>query len=295
MPKLTFHYANSEHSFASISELRDALLNSYPGASYLGSPIVLVNRDEPAPAWGWVRDLLRMRTDWWAATGIAMQHAAKDGGDNARIALADFLDTYLESVVLLEWTAPIAAQFPDVHAGLSGANFGDPDHRLATIITGQRALWDGQKDAAVELDGLGAGGRDLAVHVKHQGDLESLLSTSAAAGPRDGKGAWSWLVNELIFHPAFQPWVPSAFAQLSTGSDAERRALLDWYGEQHDLWRHVELLDRWQAAPPAWWGQPAGDGRSLGDVAQVARGRAHAQAASTPIADLAPIFGGRTA
>ena len=308
--KLSYRYANIEHSFSSVSELRDALLASYPGAAYLGSPIVLVNRDDPAPAWGWLVELLRTRTDWWPAVGVALQHAAQDGGDNARIALADFLDTYQESVVLLEWTEPIASQWPDVRAGISGATFGHPDHRLATIVVGQRRLWDDQQSAKVEIEGLGPGGTYLAVDVQSEADLEALLAKSAAAGNREGNGPWDWLVSELLFHHAMQPWVPIACAKLATGSDAEVRATLDWFSEQHDLWRHLDLLDGWSHTQPLWWSQPsdkkpagwrypvrthASSARTLGEVALAVLARARAQAATRPIVDLAPSFGGRPA
>lgn len=308
--KIAYRYANSEHSFSSVSELRDALLGSYPGAAYLGSPIVLINRDEPAPAWGWLVELLRTRTDWWPALGVALQHAAHDGDDNARIALADFLDTYQESVVLLEWTEPIASQWPDARAGISGTTFGHPDHRLATIVVGQRRLWDGQQSAKVEIEGLGPGGTYLAVDVKTEADLAALLATSAAAGNRDGKGPWDWLVSELLFHHEMQPWVPAACAKLAAGSDADVCAMLDWFFEQHDLWRHVDFLDGLSRTPPRWWNEPsdkkppkwryparthASSAKTLGDVALSVLSRARGQAATPPIADLAPIFGGRPA
>jgi hypothetical protein len=45
-------------------------------------------------------------------------------------------------VVLLEWTEPVAARWPDVKAGLSALTFGHPDHRLATIVAGQRRMLD---------------------------------------------------------------------------------------------------------------------------------------------------------
>lgn len=308
--KISYRYANSEHSFSSVSELRDALLASYPGAAYLGSPIVLINRDDPAPAWGWLVELLKTRTDWWPALGVALQHAAQDGGDNARIALGDFLDTYQESVVLLEWTEPIASQWPDVRAGLSGTTFGHPDHRLATIVVGQRRLWDGQQSAKVEIEGLGPGGTYLAIDVKSAADLESLLAKSAAAGNPEGKGPWEWLVSELMFHHEMQPWVPVACATLAAGGDAEVRATLDWFFEQHDLWRHLDLLDTWTRTPPIWWTQPsdkkpprwrhpirtqASSAKTLGEVALSVLTRARAQAATRPTVDLAPIFGGRPA
>ncbi len=309
-PKLSYRYANIDHSFSSVSELRDALLASYPGAAYLGSPIVLVNRDDPAPAWGWLAQLLKARTDWWPAAGVALQHATQDGGDHARIALADFLDTYQESVVLLEWTTPIAGQWPDVRAGMSGSTFGDPDHRLATIVVGQRTLWDEQQHAKVAIAGLGAGGTWLTVDVSSEADLAALLVKSAAAGNPDGEGPWHWLISELRFHHQMQPWVPAAFAKLAAGSLAEVCAILDWFFEQHDLWRHVALLEAWSQTPPAWWSEPAdklppkwkypvrtnaADARTLGDVAVSALNRAQGQAQARPTVDLAPIFGGRPA
>jgi hypothetical protein len=307
--KLTFHYANSDHSFSSVAELRDALLASYPGVGFLGRPIVLINRDEPAPAWGWLVDLLRTRTDWWPAVGVALQHAANDGGDHARIALADFLDTYLDSIVLLDWTAPIAAHWPDVVAGLSGSNFGQPDHKLATIIAGQQQLVAGQRDAAVELEGLTADGGYAAFEVKTEAELAALLARAAAAGVVDGNPPWAWLVGELEFHPELRPWLPAVLTGLAGagegGRDLEVAAMLDWFSEQHDLWRHLDLLDAWQRITPTWWSTPAdkkpanwrqpvrslaGGARTFGELATAVLARAQQQAQTAPVIDLQRLF-----
>jgi hypothetical protein len=294
--KISYAYANSQYAFSTAAELRDALLASYPGAAYLGAPIVLVNRDDPAPAWGWVRELLRTRTDWWPALGIALQHAAQDGGDNARIALADLLEGFQEAVVLLEWTEGIAKQWPDAKAGITGTSLGRPDYRLETIVAGQRKLWNGQQGAEVSIEGLGPGNTYLTVDVKTAADLEALLATSAKAG---GDAPWSWLFSELLFHHRMQPWVPAACAKFAAGSDAEVRAMLDWFSEQHDLWRYVDLLEAWSRTPPPWWSAPAAkkhhpirgsaDAKTLGDVASGVLSRALGQAGTSPTVDLVPI------
>jgi hypothetical protein len=314
---ITLTYANSTRTFSSISQLRDALLGSYPGAAYLGAPVVMINRDDAVAAWGWLRDLLRTRTDWWPAVGIALQHAAQDGGDNARIALADFLESLQESVVLLEWTEPLAKQWPDVKAGVVGTTFGRPDYRLATIVEAQRALWNQQQSAPVSVEGLGPKGSFFDQHVKTQADLEALLAKSAKAGQHrsvqgsSAEGPWTWLLSELLFHHDLQPMVPKACEHFTNGSHAEVCAMLDWFTDEHDLWRYVDLLESWIQTPPAWWkdsaakkppgwrnpirGWHARNGKPLGDIVEGTLYAAQAQVASAPNADLAPIFGARPA
>jgi hypothetical protein len=312
-PKISYVYGGGANpEFSTIAELRDALLASYPAAAFYGAPVVGVNRDDTAPAWGWVKKLLRTRTDWWPALGIALQHAAQDGGELARIALADLLESYQESVVLLEWTEPIARQWPDVRATTTGTALGRPDYRLATIVAGERKLWDEQQSADVEIEGLGPGGTYLAVDVKTAADLEAVLATSAKAGnPGDGEGPWSWLFTELLFHHGMQPWIPAVCAKFAAGSDAEVRAMLDWFFEEHDLWRCLDLLEGWSLSPPPWWNKSADtkppgwrypvrrgnvpDASTLGDIALGVLSRARGQAGTRPIVDLTPIFGGRAA
>jgi hypothetical protein len=311
--KISYSYHGGvKPSFSTIAELRDALLASYPAAAYYGAPVVGIHRDDTAPAWGWVQRLVQTRTDWWPAVGIALQHAAQDGGDLARIALADLLECYQETVVLLEWTEPIARQWPDVVAGKSGAAFGQPDYRLATIVVGQRTLWDSQRSTEIGIEGIGPGGKYLHADVNTAADLEALLATSAKAGkPSGGEGPWSWLLHELLFHHEMQPWVPAACAKFAAGSDAEVRAMLDWFAEDHDLWRCLDLLEGWSVSPPPWWNEsvdtkprgwrhPIREGhvtgtKILGEVAIGALSSARGQAGTHPIVDLAPIFGGRPA
>lgn len=126
-PKIRLDYALGVHpEFATASELRDALLGSYPDAAYFEAPVVPLHRDDVAPAWGWVVELLRRRSDWWAAIGVALQHAVVDGGDLARTAFADLLADYRDSFVLLPWAAPLAATLPNVRARGSGTGWGIP-------------------------------------------------------------------------------------------------------------------------------------------------------------------------
>lgn len=312
-------YSRVAPAFSTASELRDALLASYPDAAYFGgAPVVGINRgDETAPAWKWADELLRQRTDWWPALGIASQHAAQDGGDVARVALADFLEHSHDSKALLEWTEPMAKLWPDARAVTSATSFGNPDYRLATIIAAQRQLWDKQQNAPISVGGLAPDGGWVTVDVKTQADLEALLAKSARIGQRQSfdalptEGPWSWLVSELVVHSWMRPMAPVACARFGAGTDAEVRATLDWFTDEHDLWRYVSVLEAWSRTPPSWWseiadakppgwkypvrGWLADKPKTLGDIARAALSRARNQAATAPKIDLAPIFGGRAA
>jgi hypothetical protein len=289
------------------SELRNALLESYPDAAYFGAPAVGINRgDETAAAWTWLIKLVRKRSDYWPAVGIALQHAANDGGDLARGALADFLEGFQESIVLLEWTEPMASRWPDAKATMHGTSFGQPDYRLATIIAAQRKLWDMvQPETRMSVEGASPNGEWLTVDVQTQSDFESLLAASAKIDKfSGGEGPWHWVLSELMFHSWLEPMLVQACAKIgSSGSDVEVRAMLDWFFVEHDLWRYLDLLDRWNDTPPPWWNEPTDtvppgwrfpirrdSARTLGEVVLRALERARAQAASPIAIDLPRLF-----
>jgi len=284
--------------FSTAAELRDALLQSYPEAAYFGDrPVVAIHRgDETEPAWLWVQKLIRQRTDWWPALGIALQHAVHDGGEIARTALGDLLFAASESMVLLQWTGPLA------NAG---------SERLAEVIARQRVLHDEQLTAPVALSGIEPDGRWTNVEVQTQAQLDALLAATACVGQRTGFGVdptgglWSWLVYELLVHEPLRPMIVTACDTFSGGSDAEVRAVLDWFTDEHDLWRYVDLLERWERSHPPWWDAPAKTkaagwkypvrdwladrAKTLGDIALAALARAKQQAATPPVIDLAPL------
>lgn len=84
-------------------------------------------------------------------------------------------------------------------------------------------------------------------------------------------------------------------------------ALLDWFFEEQDLWRFVDLLQGWHANPPSWWSTPAEttptgwkrnmrsahwpDVKMLGDVATEVLRRAKWQVATPPVVDLPVLYG----
>lgn len=306
--KITLRLGRLEFAFATASELRDALLAAFPDAGFAGGPFVMVTPDDAQPAWSWAIDLIRRRTDWRPALGIALQHAAHDGGDLARTALADFLANFRESIVELEWTSPLAQRWPDARATRAGAGFGGGgiDPRLADIVADQKSLWNTvAAEPRVFLDEHGPGGAPVVGQMTDAASLQPILRDTANAGRFPGaKGPWSWLEGELLFHT----WLPSALEPAVRAVVAhegnEPLAFLDWMSEECDLWRFVGLLEEWTAKPPIWWSRsasqiPAGwQSRirssawpgviTLGDVVQEALARARQQAATPPVVDLQP-------
>ncbi len=296
-------------SFATATELRDALLASFPDADYAGGPFVMINQDETAPAWGWVAEVVRKRTDWREPLGVALQHATHDGGDLARTALADLTANFKESLVLLEWTSPLAQRWPDVKATRCATGWGGNviEPRLADVVAEQKTQWTSvaHNDKAF-LDEFGPAGAPVVGRLADASSLQTLLAQTAKAGRfPGGKGPWSWLANELFY----RNWLPATLAPAMTavvaaGGDVEIRALLDWLSEECDLWRFVSLLDGWSSKPPAWSSEsadrkPAGwqhpirsaswpDVTTLGDVVEQALSRARDQEATPPIVDLQP-------
>ena len=313
--KIKLHWAhNVQPSFATASELRDSLLASYPDAAETGVPLVRKNRDDAAPAWGWVREFLLKRSDWWQALGIALQHAATDGGEIAQTALVELLAHYLESVALLPWTAPMAEVWPDrrsVNAAATG--WGAPDNRLDAMIRDQKKLMADVRAGNGEafLDGYGVGGKPIIGPLTNEAELRKLLVESARAGqsPGGNTGPWSWVAETMLFG---DEWLRPAFARIVSTIDHDDKAmvfaLLDWFVEEQDLWRFAQLLQGWHEQPPSWWGTeaaitPSGwkrnmrsahwpDVKTLGDVATEALRRAKWQVVTPPLLDLPLLYGG---
>ncbi len=311
--KIRFTYAPSVNpEFATASQLRDSLLASYPDAKYFGGPLVGRGRDDTAPAWGWAIDLIRQRTDWWPALGIALQHAVANGGELARTAFGDLLAEFRDSLVLLPWTEPVAAEMPDVRAQGSGTGWGLTDLRLETIVRDQKQFVAHVKatNSEVALIGYGQSGSALSGPLTNATDLQALLDETARSGqfPDGDKGPWSWLGFELRTR---EEWIRSALFDAIATLDGTKQvnvlALLDWFSEEQDLWRFEQLLTGWHTTPPAWaktsaTTKPRGwkrtirsshwpEVQTLGDVARQALWRAKKQIATPPVVDLPQLFG----
>lgn len=309
--KIRIVYARGVNpEFGTASELRDCLLASYPDADFFHAPVVDKGGDNVAPAWGWVIELIRMRTDWWSAIGIALQHAVTDGGDLARTAFADLLAEYRDSLVLLRWTAELAATIPDVRARGTGTGWGAPDLRLETIVRDQIAYVAHLKARTeVALLGYGKGGKIIEEPLTNESELRALLEQTAQAGqfPDGENGPWSWLGFELRTH---DDWLRSAFARVVSTIDHSNEpqifAFLDWVSEEQDLWAFEAILQGWYDSPPPWAStaankKPKGwkrtirsshwpEVKTLGDVARQALWRAKKQLATPPVSDLPVLY-----
>ena len=299
-------------AFSTAAELRDSLLGSYPDAEYYGGPFIGRGRDDTTHAWEWVVDFIKMRSDWHPALGIALQHAARDGGDLARRALVNLLIDYRETIVLLPWSTPIATEWPDVRAKGTGTGWGLPDFRLDQVVRDQAtSLRELTTDKAfVYLSGYGKGGTPLRGPFTSEADLKKLLEETARSGqfPGGDQGPWSWLAFELLIGA---DWVRPALTKIISTLDTSKMpvllALLDWFSEEPDLWRFAQVLEGWAARPPSWWDKPANtkpsgwkyDMRSahwpgvktLGDVVREAAKRAKLQALTPPVVDLPVLYG----
>jgi hypothetical protein len=310
--KIRIVYARGVNpEFGTASELRDSLLASYPDADFFRAPVVDRGGDHVAPAWGWVIELIRMRSDWWPAIGIALQHAVTDGGELARAAFADLLAGYRDSLVLRPWTAELAATMPDVRARGTGTGWGAPDLRLETIVRDQTAYVAHLKATSAEVALLGYGERGAFIEapLTDEVDLRALLEQTARAGqfPDGGDGPWSWLGFELRTRP---DWLRAAFSRVVSTLDHTNEpqvfAFLDWASEEQDLWRFEPTLESWSTNALAWsktaankkpmgWSRTIRSShwpevKTLGDVARQALWRARKQRETPPVVDLPLLF-----
>lgn len=307
--RITLSVGRLQFSFATASELRNALLEAFADASYVNGPYILVP-PETEPAWSWINTFIRSRTDWWGCTGVALQHAVHEGGDLARVALADLLANFKASIVLLPWTEPLGRRWPDVRATMNGAGWdkGQRDPRLEDLVTAQKAFvaTAAAPDRRVTLWGFNRNGTTAYAEIRDISQLEALLVRTAQAGRfHDDQGPWSWLNNEVLHRRWLSAELPSTVERIAS-DERVGRAFLDWLGDGWDAWRFVPLLERWCANAPSWWAyaakkKPAGwqrpirpsawwsDVSTLGDVALRLLTRARAQLATPPVLDLPPL------
>lgn len=295
---ISYDWYSIKPTFGSASQLTRALLDSFVPSDIDfagGHPVIMYPEGREwsgAPAWGWIKFLLKTRSDWWPSLGIAIQHAI---GEHklAREALASALretETTWAAQGILEWLVPLA----DGH-----------DDDLAKVIGEIEVKWDENEEKGIVVDG------DLVV--RNEADLEAYLRRSAVRawtlklwGDILGK-PWDTMYFCSYAHRWLLPVIPRVCASFGLRDDATEReiwALLDYLVQEHDLWRHTELLGAWLANPPKWWNDAAtvrGKTRphkpkewapfsTLASMVQKAKSTADAQAATPPVLDLAPLF-----
>lgn len=308
--RIELSLGNLRFRLACASELRDALLASFEHASYANAPVIIVDRENTAPAWSWLLKLIRTRLDWWECAGVALQHAVCDGNDLARTAAADLLARHHESTALLPWTEALARLWPDARASFGPVHFVEREHepRLADIVQAQK-IWLSRVNVPtreVLLWGHKRGGGPAAASLNDASYLQPLLLRTAQAGRfYETDGPWSWLGDE-VFH---RSWLPNALIPAVEPITTDERvvsALLDWLLDGWDAWRFAPLLEGWVSRPPSWWSVPARkkpqgwqrpvrpasyftDAQTMGDIAARMLTKAREQLASPPVLDLAPL------
>lgn len=307
------------HEFSSVSELRDRLLASCPDGQPTYGPSI-GGGDTMAPDWGWAVDLVRS-SEWIPALGIALQHAATDGGELAQIALAELLGHLSASTALLPWTTPMAELWPDRRTSYSPpTGWGGADHTLRTIVLDQASHVAAHRAARTAgealLYGYGANGGGVVARLASESGLRDALAATARAGrfPDGGaKGPWSWLAHELRIDEERGAALRSALVRIASSvgeagaDDPIVYALLDWFYDGQDLSWFAGVLDGWLVRPPSWWNTvlsaPRGWERSLriaregphlrklGDVAMRAHQAARMEFATPPVIDLPRLYG----
>lgn len=291
--------------FSTTSELVACLGDALSEASYTGGPFLMEGPDA-VPAWRWLGELARLRTDWRDDIGIALQHAA---GQNelSRRALADLVANDRATTVLLPYTEPLVARFGTARATQSATGFGGQrEPTFADVIRDQRAFFDLVTSPAREVI-LDAGkAKPELVDVPDIASLEALLTRTATRGTwyqtAWGDGPWGWLHEETLF----RAWVPDALPDLMAAmlgrGEAEVVSALDWLSDGFDPQRFLKLLEGFTNARPPWWDvtaklKPTGWKRpirpatwqgvkTLGDIATRLRTRARDAAVTAPKRDL---------
>jgi len=297
-------------SFASASELLSALLDSFKDAGYAGRPVIMVNRDDAAPAWRWLGELVRLRSDWRECAGIALQHAVKQGGPNARTAFADLMANERSTIVLRRWTVPLASHYPDATATMSATGMGGgPGARLDAIMADQSQLHAAAENAKRKVlmsDWHGAF-RPRVEPMTGVAELRALLIDTSLDGravrTEWGAGPWGWLHQEYLYRPWVYEVLPEVMSELLAADPSHDFAALDWLCSRCDSRRFRASLEGWRDAPSAWWSEPAikppprwklpvlgglwGDVTTLGEVVTKLIANADFEDATPPLLDLA--------
>lgn len=300
--------------FASTSGLRAALLGSFGDAAAAGAPKIIVHRgDEARPAWLWLGELLRARSEWRRPAGVALQHAVADG--DAALTLPALCDLLLEdrsSVTVLRWVEPIGKRHPDVlSSDEHWRDSGSARMRLADAVGEAQAVLAvrAAKDYGVIVSDLFDGDPEIR-QIPDVTALEAVLAETATTvrwhTSAWGDGPWGWLYEEVIYRPWIADALPSVFARLEEASDAHVWPIMKFIALGWDTWRFEDLLQRWVKARPSWWdaavttkppgwraaimpAPPKGIAR-LSDLVHSLLERAAAQQASAPDEDLKPLW-----
>ncbi|PKN55296.1 MAG: hypothetical protein CVU56_22220, partial [Deltaproteobacteria bacterium HGW-Deltaproteobacteria-14] len=243
-------------SFATCAELRDALTAALSDLPAPGSPWIPVPGDAEEHAWAWLGALVRRRSDWRAAAGVALQHAVADGGVGAQRALADLVANDRSLVAIRPWLTPLVARHPKApvsrvvagwHRGRARVTLSDALAQLDSFIASTAdPRWE------VLLPGYGPGGGLTSEPAADADGLVALLVRTARDGREIhaewGSGPWGWLYGEVVFRPWVAAAAPEALRAAVAAEPAAPPAALDWLGAGWDLARFDSVLAGWQAA-----------------------------------------------
>jgi hypothetical protein len=266
--RIQFKVGYTELAFRTAAELRDALGEALAEGRRYGTPIIRLDRETEVGAWRWVGQLMKRRTDWHEAVGLALQHAVLDGDDLTRKAFVDLLACEVVSIFLLPWTEPVFEAMGDLEGTHTLTGWGLPEQgttsipRLERVIAAQkeyhRVLHEPGRD--VLLEGF-RGPKSTDVSMSTPDDLRRHMRSSARRGrfveTEWGSGPWSWLNHEVLFTDWVDAALDTVLPEFVGGSEEEVLALLDWLYDQQNLWRRKPVLDALEASAPPWWGQSA--------------------------------------
>lgn len=286
------------------SELTGSLLQSIASAplDQRGRPFIPVPDGREWSGvilFGGLKDALRLRSDYAEIIGVALQYVVKERGDVARLALDDLLneDPYVV-LALLEWLTPLAVGKTD---------------DLAKRIAELQVRWDEAEETGIAIRWHDPK-TTATCTVSSEAELEHALRMTAQHGWVCAistnfvePGPWSW----LRIHAHAHRWLPAAtsrviakIAQDPKSTKREMHAMLDYFQDRFDLWRHRDLFTAWAKKPPPWWTDTARVRKptswfcpirwnkslgTLGDVASAAHATADEQAATPPELDLVPL------
>ncbi len=263
-PRVVMHLGNHSFAFASTSELKAQLLDAFKDAAYAGGPLIIVNRDDTAPAWQWVGELIRVRSDWRECAGIALQHAVLDGGSQAQTTFADLMANQRSAIVLRRWTVPLALRFPAVTATSSATNMGGGSNpRLDAIMVEQAALAaaaESDKRQVLFSDWHGAF-KPRVEPMPGVAELRALLIDTSLDGrsvrTEWGAGPWGWLHQEYLFRPWVYEVLPEVMREVLATDAKHDFAALDWLCSRTDTRRFRAILEAWRDGPSSWWSDTA--------------------------------------
>lgn len=262
---MEYKAGSTDLKFDSIPGLASALEHSLEEGRSYGYPVVRVGFDDSEPAWMWLDQLLRERSDWQNGLALAIEQVVGRGDGFVRTAFVDFLANVKRSVALRPLLRRMCSGLDNPAGTRSSFGWGvdaDGRPRLEAVLRAQDKWIQEFSDPGYALLLEGTHGPNIScLPLRNPDELRALVLRSIARGRFNqtewGNGPLAWLHLAVLIRPWVDNELPALAASLFKGSAGERAGAIDWLLDGRDLWRYCDQLSLLCESKPRWLEAPA--------------------------------------